>query len=115
MRAVSVAAAASILLVCVPAAAEVLPRDCAVPGEVIQWVADYCMLKMQTDDEIAVSDCIDDGRRKSFSTECAAKVHYKRAMCTLSAEGEASAMAIEKCLADPAFMGRTVRHGGVGG
>lgn len=26
-----------------------------------------------------------------------------------------SGMAIAKCLADPAFMGRTVRHGGVGG
>lgn len=88
---------------------------CAVQGEVIQWVADYCMLKMQTDDEIAVSDCIEDSRRTSFSTECAAKIYYKRVMCALSTDGEASAMAIEKCLADPAFMGRTVRHGGVGG
>jgi len=70
---------------------------------------------MQTDDEIAVSDCIEENRRTAFSTECAAKIHYKLAMCALIMEGGASDETVEKCLADPTFMGRTVKHGGVGG
>lgn len=73
------------------------------------------MLEMQTDDEIAVSDCIEENRGTTFPTECAAKIHYKRAMCVLSEEGGASDKAIESCVSDPAFMGRTVRLGGVGG
>ena len=28
---------------------------CPAIGEPIQWIADYCMLKMETDDEIAAS------------------------------------------------------------
>jgi len=115
MKAFRVAGTASMLLAGVPAAAQVLPPACTVPGEVIQWIADYCMLKMQTDDEIAVSDCIVESHRTAFPTECAAKIHYKRAMCSLVKEGGGSDKAIEGCLADPAFMGRTVKYGGVGG
>lgn len=113
-RTIRVAAAVSMLIVSLPAAAQVLP-SCAIQGEVVQWIADYCMLKMETDDEIAVSDCIAENRRKPFPTECAAKGHYKRAMCGLFAARGGSSEAIEKCVRDPAFMGRTVKHGGVGG
>ena len=38
--------------------------QCVAAGEAIQWIADYCLLKMQTDDEIAVSDCIEEERKK---------------------------------------------------
>jgi len=115
MQAFNITAAVSTLFVSVPAASEVLPGTCNVQGEVIQWLADYCMLKMQTDDEIAVSDCIEENRKTAFPTECAAKIHYKRAMCGLFVAGGDSEKAMKKCVLDPHFMGRTVQHGGVGG
>ena len=31
---------------------------CELPGEAIHWVMDYCMARLQTDDEIAASDCM---------------------------------------------------------
>jgi hypothetical protein len=110
-----VAATVSALFVSVAATSEELPGACNVRGEVIQWVADYCMLKMQTDDEIAVSDCIAENQEKAFPTECAAKIHYKKTMCGLFDTTGNSAEAIDRCVLDPNAMGRTVQHGGVGG
>lgn len=90
---------------------------CPVQGEAIQWIADYCMFKLETDDEIAVSDCIADEIKTSFSfkSDCAAKAHYKRALCELTIRAEATQEGpIERCVADGSFMGSTVRNGGVG-
>jgi len=59
------------------------PRaECPVEGDLIHWVAYYCMASIGTDDEIAASDCIGRERRRVFDGECAAKLHYKRAMCS---------------------------------
>jgi len=58
--------------------------ECPVEGDLIHWVADYCMASIGTDDEIAASDCIGRERRRVFDGECAAKLHYKRAMCELA-------------------------------
>jgi hypothetical protein len=89
--------------------------SCLVPGEPIHWIADWCMLTLQTDDEIAASDCIAQQRARRFASACAAKTHFKREMCRVMRAGDASAVAIDQCVADPAVVGRTVRNGGVGG
>ena len=88
--------------------------SCPVQGEAIQWIADYCMFKLETDDEIAVSDCIADEIKTSFTSGCAAKAHYKRALCELTIRAEVTQGPIERCVADGSFMGSTVRNGGVG-
>jgi len=88
--------------------------SCPVQGEAIQWIADYCMFKLETDDEIAVSDCIADEIKTSFKSDCVAKAHYKRVLCELTIRAEATQGPIERCLADGSFMGSTVRNGGVG-
>lgn len=88
--------------------------SCPVQGEAIQWIADYCMFKLETDDEIAVSGCIADEIKTSFKSDCVAKAHYKRALCELTIRAEATQGPIERCVADGSFMGSTVRNGGVG-
>ena len=45
---------------------------------------------------------------------CAAKRQYKRALCELSIRRGHVKGGVERCLRDPAFMGSTVRNGGVG-
>lgn len=109
-----VAATMSSLLISAATASDAAPGACHVHGEVIQWIADYCLAKMQTDDEIAVSDCIADNHVTAFPSECAAKINYKKALCGLLATSANSAD-IESCVLDPTVMGRTVRQGGVGG
>jgi hypothetical protein len=90
------------------------PR-CALPGETIQWVADFCMAKMETDDEIAVSDCIERERKRLPNDACAAKTRMKRAMCTLAIARGHRSDGVERCVADRGYMGTTVERGGVGG
>lgn len=102
------------LLLSGQAVTEEFPRTCPVPGEVIQWAADYCMLKLETDDEIAAADCMHEERKATFPSECAAKMHFKRAMCSLIAARGVSRQTVEQCVDDRAFMGRTVRNKGVG-
>ena len=88
--------------------------SCPVQGEAIQWIADYCMFKLETDDEIAVSGCIADEIKTSLKSDCVAKAHYKRALCELTIRAEATQGPVERCVADGSFMGSTVRNGGVG-
>lgn len=86
---------------------------CPAQGAAIQWIADYCMFRLETDDEIAVSDCIADEIKTSFKNDRAAKAHYKRALCELTIRAQAAPGSIERCVANESFMGRTVRDGGV--
>lgn len=88
--------------------------SCPVRGETIQWIADYCMFRLETDDEIAAGDCIADEIKTRFKNDCVAKTHYKRALCELTIRAEAAQGPVERCLADGSFMGNTVRNGGVG-
>ena len=89
--------------------------DCPAPGEPIQWIADYCMLKLETDDEIAVSDCIEAERKKTFPSACASNLHFKKHMCEAMIRNETRTGSVDDCVKDPAFKGRTVEAGGVGG
>ena len=87
---------------------------CPVPGERMHWLADYCMAELQTDDEIAASDCIGEQLEISHENDCAAKIYYKTLMCrTALTRGHIAS--VERCLADDAYVGSTVRNGGVGG
>jgi hypothetical protein len=54
--------------------------------------------------------CIDQELKKAPADDCAVKRQYKRELCRLVRKGE-----VERCVADPHFMGRTVRNGGIGG
>ncbi len=88
---------------------------CLAPGEPIQWRADYCMLRMGTDDEIPVSGCIAAEGRRRFPNPCAANTHFKKRMCELMIRAGTRAGTLDGCVRDPDFKGRTVRNGGVGG
>lgn len=84
--------------------------DCPVPGEKVHCIADYCMARLQTDDEIPAMPCINEELKNAPADDCEAKRRYKRKLCGVVRGGE-----VERCVGDPAFMGRTVRNGGVGG
>jgi hypothetical protein len=88
---------------------------CLAPGEPIQWRADYCMLKMETDDEIAVSGCIEQERKRRFAHSCASNTHFKKRMCELMIQNGTKAGTVDRCVQDRAFKGRTVENGAVGG
>ena len=89
-------------------------RQCAVDGEPIQWIADYCMLKMETDDEIAVSGCIEEERKKPFPSSCASNLHFKKSLCEAMVRNGTKGGTVEQCVKDPTFKGRVVEAGGVG-
>lgn len=88
---------------------------CPAPGDAIHWAVDYCMLKMETDDEIAVSDCIEQQRISRSRDACATKMKLKRRMCDLRIRNYTLAGTRAACVKDPSFRGRTVERGGVGG
>jgi hypothetical protein len=89
-------------------------NSCPADGNTIQWIADYCMLQMETDDEIAASGCIDKESRVRFASACAANLHFKKRMCELVIRNGTRAGTLDQCVTDPAFKGRTVEAGGVG-
>lgn len=89
--------------------------QCLAPGEPIQWIADYCMLKMQTDDEIAVSGCIEKEGKTRFKSACASNTHFKKRMCGRMIRNGTRSGTVAGCVKDPKFKGRTVEAGGVRG
>jgi hypothetical protein len=87
---------------------------CLAPGEPIHWRADYCMLEMQTDDEIAVSQCLAREGKRRFADACASNTHFKKRMCELMIRNGTKTGSLSACMNDRNFKGRTVRNGGVG-
>jgi hypothetical protein len=87
---------------------------CLAPGEPIHWRVDYCMLKMETDDEIAVTGCIEKEGKRRFRNSCASNTHFKKRMCELMIQNGTKAGTLDACMKDPTFKGRTVRNRGVG-
>jgi hypothetical protein len=87
---------------------------CRAEGEPIQWIADYCMLTLGTDDEIAASACIEKESKRRFAGRCASNMHYKTKMCRIMAAAGTRQGSVEQCVKDPTFKGRTVENGGVG-
>lgn len=88
---------------------------CPAPGEPLHWIADYCMLTLETDDEIAASACMEREGRRRFRSDCAASTFFKRRMCEVTIRSGTRAGTVGQCVRDPAFQGRTVRLRGVGG
>src|SRR5205085_2896624 len=91
------------------------PARCPIEGSRTHWAADFCMAKLQTDDEIAASECIAEEIARRFQSECEAKRYYKRAMCEAAVSKKYRGGTLAECLADRSFIGATVRNGGVGG
>jgi len=102
-------------LVAAWSASAVAENRCVAAGEPIQWIADYCMLKMETDDEIAASGCIEKEGRRKFRSACASNTHFKKRMCEQMIRNGTRDGTAARCVKDPAFKGRTVGAGGVGG
>lgn len=86
---------------------------CEIPSEPVHWIADYCMLVLQTDDEIAAGDCIARELAGRQGDACMVKQRYKRLMCEIAVSRDRKGT-VAACLKDPAFQGSTVRNGGVG-
>ncbi len=87
---------------------------CPIKGELVHWIADYCMARIGTDDEIAASRCIGEQLKMAHKNTCEGKQHYKRALCAAAISNGAFRDPLERCVADPHFSGATVRNGGVG-
>lgn len=94
--------------------ANALRTACDIPGEPIQWIADYCMALIGTDDEIAASECINDQLTQVPSDACAAKAQFKRGLCGLVVANGFRSGTVDACVEDPGFSGNTVARGGVG-
>ena len=94
-------------------AARLPGAECPVRGELVHWIADYCMLALETDDEIATGDCIAKELATASKDKCKAKLHYKSSMCRIVVARDGSGT-VEQCVADRSFAGSTVRNGGVG-
>jgi hypothetical protein len=104
----------TLILLLVPPVYGQEPQPCPIEGDPIHWMADFCMSTLETDDEIVAMDCIDRELRRPFPDDCAAKVYYKRALCSLAVSRQAYTGTIESCVEDKNFMGSTVRNQGVG-
>lgn len=107
-------AALALTLLAVMSGAQAAGR-CPAPGEPLHWIADYCMLKLETDDEIPASECIHEESQRRFRSTCAGNTHFKKRMCEVMVRSGNRSGTVDQCLRDPAFKGRTVRRGGVGG
>ena len=86
---------------------------CELPGSGIQWIADYCLLKLETDDLIVAQNCINSESKGSFKDECDQKIHYKRLMCKSAAAIGSYVKSEHTCISDPGFMGLVVRNNGL--
>ena len=95
-------------------AAEATDTECPVQGALVHWIADWCMLRLGTDDEIAAGDCIARELEVASKDACRAKLQVKRAMCGVANARDGGGN-IERCVTDRSFAGSTVRNGGVGG
>lgn len=93
-------------------AAAAAPR-CDIAGEPIQWLADYCMALLQTDDEVAAGDCIQREWSRRGADACAAKRWAKAGLCRIARQ-RGDVDSVEHCIADRAFAGPAVKAGGVG-
>ncbi|MHB8909000.1 MAG: hypothetical protein ACYDAA_09015 [Syntrophales bacterium] len=91
------------------------PAACPIEGDLIHWIADDCMARLETDDEIPAMDCIAEELTRPFPDACAAKRHYKRALCERALSRWHTAGDLQNCLDDKSFRGSTVRNRGVGG
>ena len=84
-------------------------NDCEIPGESGQWVADYCLAAVQTDDLVAAQPCIDHERNRHHGEECAMRREYKQDWCRLVVRNGARAGSFAECIGDPHAAGAIVK------
>jgi hypothetical protein len=90
------------------------PVACRVPGHAIQWIADYCLFREQTDDLVAVAPCMERERSGITGDECAVRLRYKAKLCKLHLSTGARRGTLAACISDPHFAGTIVRNDGEG-
>jgi len=90
-----------------------LQKSCRLPGELLQWQLDYCLMETGTDDVIAASPCMERESHSYFRRSCEGKFHYKRAMCVQAVRTGSRSGTVQSCVQDPSFMGSAVRNHGV--
>ncbi len=82
---------------------------CRVPdGTPIQWVADICLFKNETDDVTleSVQACI--ANETALQTDCDMNEKYKAEYCRLLIESQVRAGTIDDCVDDRSVHGQTV-------
>lgn len=89
-------------------------EDCPAKGEPVQWIADYCMAKGQTDDLEVVRPCIDHASSIAFRSDCTAKLYFKQRLCEVLLPNSSAYKSVEQCVNDPSFSGSTVKNNGTG-
>ena len=83
--------------------------SCRVPeGRPLQWVADICLLKNETDDVTleSVQACI--AEAEPLQTGCDSNSKYKAKYCRLLIENRAFSGTLEECVDNPSVHGQTV-------
>ena len=88
------------------------PEDCEIPGKTIQWVADYCMYKVESADLLDEKGetCSEKNRGYTVKDTCVNKKKYKMKICKHLAgmgyyDGDA-----EIRFSDMKFMSSTVKN-----
>jgi len=89
-------------------------EHCPAVGEPIQWIADYCMAKGQTDDLESVGPCIEQASSIDFRSHCTAKLHFKQLLCGEIISNSSTYKSVEQCVKDKGFVGPTVKNNGSG-
>lgn len=88
------------------------PEDCEIPGKAIQWIADYCMYEVESDDLLdeKVQICLEQNRGYTVEDTCENKKDYKMKICILlAARGDYNGNA-EICFNDMEFIPATVKN-----
>jgi len=88
------------------------PKDCEIPGKTIQWIADYCMHEVGSDDLLdeKVQSCLEKNRAYTLEDTCENKITYKMTICgIIAARGEYKGKA-ELCFNDVEFIPATVKN-----
>lgn len=84
-----------------------------LPGSLVQWQTDFCLLAESTDDLIAVQSCIEREQARTFENECDGMRHYKLRMCQIVIAAGSRQGTVETCVSDANFSGRVVADDGV--
>ncbi len=92
----------------------VFSAECQVKGLKVDWLRDYCMYQLDTDDMVEIEACMNNDVKNDYKDECAAKIKYKRKMCKIAIEEEWIKGTVQDCFRDDAFMGSTVKNSAIG-
>lgn len=105
----------SIVSLALTASLPALAGECPIQGPRIQWQADYCMFKVESDDIVTADPCMRADGKRHYRNDCEAKKYYKRQMCRIARRNGSIRQTEQQCINDKSFVGPTVSHNGVGG